>query len=150
MFGGCFDANALVGNIARAALYAIVLCGLARRAQRFVVEGGYTEYRAQLRIETAQIRELLCERGDLVVVSGGEKLLVARVPQAADLSVDQMGRKDGHLVAPQAMRRNSAPQPCFPTRITPPVLLTQKPCDDRAFLTSTSSLSVTFRMDADF
>jgi hypothetical protein len=48
------------------------------------------------------------------------------------------------------MRLNSAPQPRFPTGITPPVLLTQKPCDDRAFLTATSHFSVTFRMDEAF
>jgi hypothetical protein len=100
VFGGCFDVNALVGNIARAALHAIVLCGLASRAQRFVVVGGYTECQAQPRIESAHIREPLCERRDLVVVSGDEKTLVARIPHAADLSVDQMGSNDGHLIAP--------------------------------------------------
>src|ERR1700687_169898 len=48
------------------------------------------------------------------------------------------------------MRRNSAPQSYFSTRITPPVLLTRKPCDDRASITAASNFSVTFHMDADF
>ncbi len=65
-----FHAGALIGDVARAAFYAVVHADLASGADGFVVVGGNSEGSSQFFIEFAQVNELVLVGGDFSLVVG--------------------------------------------------------------------------------
>jgi hypothetical protein len=96
---GTMSADGFVGNVARAALHAIVDRDLADGTERFIVKGRNTKGGAQFFVELAEILQVPGEGRQLDAIVGEQKFLVAGVPQARELALDHDGGQDGELVA---------------------------------------------------
>ena len=91
------SADGFVGNIAGAALDAVIHRDLADRAESFVIKSGHAESGAKFLVELAQILQVNCEGGKLYAVIGDQKFLVAGVPKTRELALDHDCREDGEL-----------------------------------------------------
>src|SRR5271169_2880942 len=96
--GGRFHSNGFVRDIAGAAFDAVVDGDERGGAEGFVVVGGDAEGGSQLFVEFAHVDELLGVRGKFSTVVGEQKFLVACVPQADELAVQQDGGEYRHRV----------------------------------------------------
>ncbi len=95
---GGLDADAAIRDVADASGDTIVRRDLAGGAERFVVVGGHAESSAKLFVEIAHADQLVGVGGELAVVVGDEELLVAGVPEARELAVEEDGRENRELV----------------------------------------------------
>lgn len=94
---GGMDADGFVGDVAATAFDAIVNADLADGAESFVVERGYAQGGPQLFVKLAQVFQVRCQSGDFCSLIGQQKLLVAGVPQARELTLEHDGGQDGEL-----------------------------------------------------
>ena len=95
---GGFHSDCFVRDVAGTAFDAVVDGHERGGAEGFVVVGGDAESGAQLFVELAHVDELLGVRGKFPAVVGEQEFLVARVPQADELAVQQDRWEDGHRV----------------------------------------------------
>jgi len=77
---GTVRTHGLVWHIARSSLHAVVHTHLAHGTERLVIESRHAQRRAQLFIETSQIFQMRCQRGNFDTFIRQMKLLVARIP----------------------------------------------------------------------
>jgi len=95
---GWFYADGLVGDISGTAFDAIVDGHQRSGAEGLVVVGGDAERGSQLFVKFAHVDELLGVRGKFSAIVGEQKFLVAGVPQADELAVEQDGWENRHRV----------------------------------------------------
>jgi hypothetical protein len=93
-----FHADGFVRDIACAAFDAVVDGDERGRAEGFVVVRGDAEGGSQFFVELAHVDELLGVRGKFSAVVGEQEFLVAGVPEAHELAVQQDGGENRHGV----------------------------------------------------
>src|SRR5215470_6312155 len=88
-----------IGHVALAPSHSIVNAHLADRTKRLVVKCRNAKRRAQFLIELSQILQMRGEGWYFQPLVRQQKLLVTRVPEPRELSLEHQRGRDGHLVA---------------------------------------------------
>src|SRR5258708_2893950 len=90
-------AYCFVRNVASAAFDAVVHGNLADRPESFVIKSRHVKGGAQLFIKLAKILQVQSQSGQFYSIISEQKFLVARIPQARELSLNHNGWQNGEL-----------------------------------------------------